>query len=127
MLGAVLGLTLAPGINAQGMGAGGWGGGWPLAIGDTRYLLTRPIRVTPTPAASACHRNVSPRLHSCTVHPAAARLAAPGTRSVARIPRRAVEACSLNLLAVGPHPSLFGLLAASHFLRFYIGLLRRPL
>lgn len=119
MLGAVLGLTLAPGINAQGMGTGGWGGGWPLAIGDTRYLLTRPI-----PRNSVLLRPLAIATSALAFIPALCILLLLGWLRLVHAPSLGYLVALLRLVpstySLGPHPSLFGLLAASHFLRFYI-------
>jgi len=118
-LGGVLGLTMAPGINAPGMGAGGMGGGWPLAVGDTRFLLTRPI-----PRNSVLLRPLAIATAALAFIPAVCILLLLGWLRLVHAPSLGYLVALLRLVpstySLGPHPSLFGLLAASHFLRFYI-------
>ena len=118
-LGGVLGLTMAPGINAPGMSAGGMGGGWPLAVGDTRFLLTRPI-----PRNSVLLRPLAIATAALAFIPALCILLLLGWLRLVHAPSLGYLVALLKLVpstySLGPHPSLFGLLAASHFLRFYI-------
>ena len=118
-LGGVLGLTLAPGINAPGMGTGGLGSGWPLAVGDTRFLLTRPI-----PRNSVLLRPLAIATAALAFIPALCILLLLGWLRLVHAPSLGYLAALLELVpstySLGPHPSLFSLLAASHFLRFYI-------
>jgi len=118
-LGGMLGLTMAPGLNTPGMGAGGMGGGWPLAIGDTRFLLTRPI-----PRNSVLLRPLAIATAALAFIPALCILLLLGWLRLVHAPSLGHLVALLRLVpstySLGPHPSLFGLLAASHFLRFYI-------
>ena len=118
-LGAVLGLTMAPGINTPGMGTGGLGGGWPLAVGDTRFLLTRPI-----PRNSVLLRPLAIATVALAFIPALCILLLLGWLHLVHAPSLRHLVALLELVpatySLGPHPSLFSLLAASHFLRFYV-------
>jgi len=111
ILGFITGLRL--GVNTAGQGSR------PVATGDTRLLLTRPIArrtvvLNPLLIAAA----------ALTLIPALAYLLLFGWLSLVHAPALAHIAEDAQLIpavaALGPHPAFFAALTASHVWRFYL-------
>jgi len=111
ILGFITGLRL--GVNTAGSGSN------PVATGDTRFFLTRPITrrkvlLNPLFIATA----------ALALIPAAAYLLLFGWLSLVHAPALAHLAADAQLIpavaALGPHPTFFAALTASHVWRFYL-------
>ena len=111
ILGFITGLRL--GVSTSGSGSN------PVPIGDRRFLLTRPI-----PRRTILLNPLIIALAALTLIPPAAYLLLFGWLSLVHAPALAHIAADAQLIpavaALGPHPSFFAALRASHALRFYL-------
>jgi len=111
ILGFITGLRL--GVNTAGQGSN------PVATGDTRLLLTRPI-----PRRTVILNPLLIATAALTLVPALAYLLLFGWLSLVHAPALAHIAADAQLIpavaALGPHPTFFAALTASHVWRFYL-------
>jgi hypothetical protein len=112
-LGATLGFAPTFGAKAQASGASGMGGG----LNSARFLLTRP-----TSRISALLRPFAIATVALAIIPALNLLLLLGWLSLVHAPSLGHLVALLELVpsasTLGPHPSFFTLLVASHFLRY---------
>jgi len=111
ILGFITGLRL--GVNIAGQGSN------PVATGDTRLLLTRPI-----PRRTVILNPFVIATAALTLFPALAYLLLFGWLNLVHAPALAHIAADAQLIpavaSLGPHPAFFAALTASHAWRFYL-------
>ncbi len=111
ILGFITGLRL--GVSTSGSGSN------PVPIGDRRFLLTRPI-----PRRTILLNPLIIATAALALIPPAAYLLLLGWLSLVHAPALAHIAADAQLIpavaALGPHPSFFAALTASHAWRFYL-------
>jgi hypothetical protein len=120
-LGVALGVVTGLGLSFGGMGAAGQNpGGGPIAIGDTRFLLTRP-----TQRSTILFRPFVIAAIAIAVIPALSYLLLLAWLRLVHAPALVHLADDMALIpavaALGAHPSLPKILTASHFWSFYAG------
>jgi hypothetical protein len=117
-MGAALGIVTGLSLNAGGAGLAGTGSG-PIVAGDTRFLLTRPIR-----RGAALLHQLAIAATAVTLIPALSYLVLLGWLRLVHAPALGHLAADMALIPsvamLGPQPSFFRLLAAAHLWRFYL-------
>jgi hypothetical protein len=117
-MGAALGIVTGLSLNFGGAGMTGGASG-PIAIGDTRFLLTRPI-----PRRAILFHLLAIAATAIALIPALCFLLLLGWLRLVHAPALGHLAASVALIPsvamLGPQRSFFRLLAATHFWRFYL-------
>jgi hypothetical protein len=117
-MGAVLGIVTGLSLNFGGAGMAGVTSG-PIALGDTRFLLTRPIR-----RSAVLLHQLAIAATAVTLIPALCYLLLLGWLRLVHAPALGHLAADMALIPsvamLGPQPSFFRLLAAAHLWRFYL-------
>jgi hypothetical protein len=117
-MGAALGIVTGLSLNFGGAGMAGAASG-PIALGDTRFLLTRPIGRN----AVLLHQ-LAIAATAVTLIPALCYLLLLGWLRVVHAPALGHLAADMALIPsvakLGPQPSFFRMLAAAHLWRFYL-------
>ena len=117
-MGAALGIVTGLSLNFGGAGMAGAASG-PIALGDTRFLLTRPIQ-----RGAVLLHQLAIAAAAVTLIPALCYLLLLAWLRLIHAPALGHLAADMALIPsvamLGPQPSFFRLLAAAHLWRFYL-------
>ena len=117
-MGAALGIVTGLSLNFGGAGMAGGASG-PIALGDTRFLLTRPMR-----RGAVLLHQLAIAAAAVTLIPALCYLLLLGWLRLVHAPALGHLAADMALIPsvamLGQEPSFFRLLGAAHLWRFYL-------